>query len=199
VSRVPGRYAMIIALLLAVLTGYGTAWLLRTRARWMAPVLAVAIALEGAAVPFPVNLAFWTSPEVTQPPARVFPEASGLRVWRHLGTLPKDAVVAHFPFGYAEYEIRYLLYSTFGAHKMVNGYTGNLPPSYVSRMGVLRQPLLNPTAALARLRADGVTHVAVHADLWPSDTGARVEAWLESAGAVRLARFDRTTIYALKQ
>ncbi len=197
VSRAPARFAMIVVLLLAVLAGYGVAWLSRTRARFTVPVLAVAIVLEGAAWPFPVNGVFWISPEVTRPEAKVHPEASAPRIWRYLGTLPRDAVVAHLPFGYAEYEIRYLFYSNVGPHHTINGYSGNFPPSYVSRLSVLQRPLLNPDAALARLHADGVTHVVVHADAWPDDTGFRVHAWLERSGAMRLARFDDATVYAL--
>lgn len=198
VSRVPGRFAMIVALLLAILAGYGAARLSRTRARWMVAVFAVAIALEGAAVPFPRNLAFWTSPEVTQPEARVYSDASAMRVWRYLGTLPPGAVVAHFPFGYPEYEIRYLFYSSFGWHRMTNGYSGNFPPSYVSRLDIFRRPWLAPNAALARLNEDGVTHVVVHEALWPDDSASKVEQWLEWAGGVRLAHFDRSIVYTLR-
>lgn len=197
VSRAPGRYAMIVALLLSVLAAYGVCWLASVRARTLTALAGLLVVAEGAAIPFQVNLSFWTSPEVTRPEARLYPEAEAPPVWKYLRTLPADAVVAHFPFGYPEYEIRYVFYSSGIRAQMVNGYSGNFPYSYVDRQARLTRPQLDPEAAWAALLEDGVTHVVVHEGFWPDDTGSRIQAWLEGAGARRLAWFDGSAVYAL--
>jgi hypothetical protein len=195
-SRVPARMAMIAAMLLAMLAGYGIAGFAGPRTRWLwAPALAVV--LDGLAVPVATNRVFWTSPQVSQPEQRIHRDADAPGIWRYLRTLPPDAVLAHLPFGYAEYELLYQYYGRLDGHRFVNGYSGAFPLSWVERTKVLQQPLAAPDAAAKRLRADGVTHVVVHADAWPDDTGARVADWLERAGAMRLARIDNAIVYVL--
>lgn len=197
VSRAPSRFAMMVALLLALLAGYGAAWLNRGRLRSMLPLLGLALIAEGAIWPLPINRVIWSTPLVLPPEGRVHPEATSAPVWRYLRTLPPQAVVAHLPFGVIEYEIRYQFYSNGAQHRTINGYSGNIPSSYVARLGVLREPLANPNAAWAKLRADGVTHVVLHGEAWPDTTASSAATWLQQMGAQTLVRLGSATVYAL--
>lgn len=189
VSRVPARFSTIVVLFLAMAASYGTAWLDRTgRRRWLAAA-AVAAVLDGAAWPLTRNAVFWTSDDVRRPEGRVYAEKNAPAIFHFLETLPPDAVLAHLPFGYPEYELRYMFYaSAEGYHRMVNGYSGAFPGSYVARTNLLQRSALSPGPAVDSLQRAGVTHVVVHTEHWADDTGARTVNALTAAGLTPITR-----------
>ncbi len=188
VSRVPARFTTIIVLFLGMAAAFGAARLDRTRRHLVLGIAAVGVLLDGSALPLKRNEVFTTSRDVRPPEGRIYPENEAPVVWRFLKTLPADAVLAHLPFGYPEHELRYLYYSSIDGHRLSNGYSGAFPLSYQERAAILQRALEGPDRAVARLRADGVTHVVVHTDLWPDDTGHRTIVALERAGLRRVAQ-----------
>jgi hypothetical protein len=103
--------------------------------------------------------------------------------------------VAELPFGDLGYEIRYTYFTAAHRRRLLNGYSGVLPPSYEARRAVLTAPLAHPDAAWAALAP--ATHVLVHDGAWRDDTGARVRAWLDARGARVVATAEGASLYAL--
>jgi hypothetical protein len=99
------------------------------------------------------------------------------------------------PFGERGYEIRYTFFTAGHRRRVLNGYSGVLPPSYEARRAVLAAPLGNREAAWAALAP--ATHVIVHEQAWRDDTGTRVRAWLDGRGARVVASADGAWLYAL--
>ena len=79
-----------------------------------------------------------------------------------------DIVIAELPFARADRlpgeDPRYQFLSTFHWQKMVNGYSAFVPPRY---FGLMERMLRFPRpAALASLRARGVTHIVIHPEIY---------------------------------
>ena len=193
--RVPARYAMIAGLFLAVLAGYGGAFVLR-RPSLVIPVAAFVL-LESAAVPIEINRT-WAQSQA-MPPARIYPQSKAPAVYMRLASLPAGAVITEFPFGDAAWEIRYTYYAAAHWKPITNGYSGNFPLSYRERVAQLQRVAANPDAAWQSLRDSGTTHVTLHRNAFATTEEADfVEAWLKSLGAVELERFaDGAILFSL--
>lgn len=198
VSRVTSRFATMVVLFLAMAAAYGTAWLDRTGRRRLLALVAVGALLDGASLPLTRNLVFQTTHDLWAPEDRVYPEAKAPVLWRHLKTLPPDAVIAHIPFGHPEHEIRYMFYSLVDGHRLSNGYSGAFPASYLTRMEALQRILVDPVRAVERLRADGVTYAVVHLALYRRREGEEIIIALEGAGMRTVARVGTDVILATR-
>ena len=203
--RVPARFAMIAGLFLAILGGFGAAYLFDppklafdSRARRRTPLfaaIALLILIEGAAVPFEINRT-WNMHEAT-PPARVYPAhtigrspAEGVPpVYARVAALPAGSVITEFPFGDGAWEIRYLYYAAAHWKPITNGYSGGFPPRYKERVARLQRVGVDPEAAWQSLRDSGTTHVIVHRNAFAKSADADVvETWLRERGAKELER-----------
>jgi len=200
--RVPARFAMLVALCLAVLSGLGLAALARPRPRLAAAIALVAapaFLLEGTAVPIRVNQGGY---ELGLRPPEPGPMRQGDRtppVYRHVAALAPGTVLVEFPFGAYVYEFQYLFYSTVHWKPLVNGFSGFFPPSYLERRESLRLPALleDPTAAWAALRRSGATHAIVHTRAFINDEADRIGAWLLAHGASLVGTFEYDRLYEL--
>ena len=186
--RVPARFAMIVALLLAVLAGYGAA--VMTRWRFGRPVLALLMLLfliEATHVPFVVNLA--APPRgFNAPEARVYRPARAPAIYGAVAQLPPATVLAELPLGYADFDQRAMFYSTVHWKRLVNGYGGLTPPHYGRLTSVLSEIPRHADASLATLKEIGVTHVLVHEAAYVNGEGVTTTAVLERSGAIELTR-----------
>ena len=195
--RVPARFAMIASLFLTILAGYGLAILDRRRhgARLTA-IAGVLFLLEAAAVPITIGR-HWSDPGVAPPDPYVTTAADAPAVYHHLANLPPDIVVAELPFGYPSWELRYVFYSSVHQRRLVNGYSGGFPLSYVANVARLQTPLADVDAAWDALNTAGVTHVVVHRQAFSGDEEARVLDWLRRNGASHAGTFGRDELMAL--
>jgi hypothetical protein len=196
--RVPARFAMIVALFGACAGAYGVR-LLEQRPWFGRPALVVLCLLflaESTTVPMLVN---GTSPlaDVVTPSGPVDAGPRTPPVYRAVAALPGDAVLAEFPFGVEEYELRYMLASSVHRKPLLNGYSGGFPLSYVQAKAVLGRVLAEPDRAWALLADRGVTHVVVHEGVFLRGDGARVSAWLGSRGARLIGRFGDDRLFAV--
>jgi hypothetical protein len=153
--RVPGRLVTFSSLGLALLAGAGaqrmaTAGARRFSAAWMAPalaaVLALAIAVEGRGLPFdPLD-------DRAQPAVPPVPPS----------TASVPAPQLHLPAKRASDNRRYILWSTDGFPKLVNGRS-SLNPTFTQRLirDVQGFPNRRTVELLART---GVRSVVLHAD-----------------------------------
>lgn len=199
--RVPARFAMIAALLLAVLAGYGTARLAPVRGgRFVVGLLLVLALLEGTRIPFTVN-GTTASPGFEAPEARVYPPSRAPRIYRE-GVVPLGTSVgalAELPLGVSDYDARAVYYSTVHWRPLVNGYSGYVPPHYGSLIGATGGILRQPDSAVAALAAVGTTHVIVHERAFPGDQGPATSRALAGAGARELMRADSDVLFALSR
>jgi hypothetical protein len=147
--RVPARFSMVVGMVLAILSGYGLARILK---RWpnAAPALATSAlcAVVFEALPRISLEDVWLKP----PP-----------VYAPLIGKP-SSVLAEFPMppNAASYgaEFNYLYFSTFHWQKLVNGQSGWLPPTYEE---LLKEELTFPSdAAVEYLRSRRVEYITVH-------------------------------------
>ncbi len=197
--RVPGRFAMIVALHLAVLAGYGAAVL--TRWRFGRPALALLMLLflaEATHVPFLVNLA--TPPrDFNAPEPRVYRPARAPAIYHAVADLPPATVLAELPLGYPDFDQRAMFYSTVHWKPLVNGYSGFEPPHYGRLTAVLSEIPRHPDLSLATLKEIGVTHVLVHEAAYVDGEGVATTDVLEQRGAVEVTRHGTDVILQLSR
>ena len=195
--RVPARFAMIVALMLAVLGALGAAAVARLRHGVI--VLAVLAALflyEAGAAPFVVNGMSPVEGLVT-PAARLELPRRAPLVYGTVGQLPTDAVVADLPLGQADYDVRAMYYSIERWRPIVNGYSGFFPPHYGRAKVALSEVQRHPDVSVEMLRELGVTHVIVHEAAYLDAEGRDTTATLRGLGATELFRDGADVLLAL--
>ncbi|HYM22882.1 MAG TPA: hypothetical protein VEU08_06730 [Vicinamibacterales bacterium] len=119
--RIPARMGIIAGFSLAILAGYGAAWIgdrIRPQraAGWSLAAIGALMLVEYASRPIDLMIV------PTQPPA-VYAD-----MVRDVGDTP-TAALAEFPAGDRD-DPTYLYYSTFHWQHLVNGYSGFFPPWY---------------------------------------------------------------------
>jgi hypothetical protein len=191
--RVPARFGMIVACMLAVLGGFGVAALARSTAgRTISIALAAVFMFEGAVPPFPVN--GLTPPEgFIAPEARLYPLADAPTIYSKGTTQLRGAVIAELPLGHPEFDLRAMYYSIVHGHRILNGYSGFYPPHYGRLVSALSDLPDAPDMALQTLRAAGATHVLVHEGSYLGREGLETTAALRAFGATELSR-DRSDV-----
>jgi hypothetical protein len=199
--RAVGRFAMLFFFFLAVLGGFGIA-AIEVRWRRAAPAIAFAACAiflwQTRQVPFPLDREWpFVSAGLAPAPGYLRPEPSAPRVYRFLATLDRDAVVVEFPFGDSAYDLRYMYFASAHGRRMLGGFSGVFPASWVARRSALEHPLVDPDAAWTAL--DGATHAIVHTRAWTDATGARIADWLRARGAREAGVFDDAHIFELRR
>ena len=186
--RVPARFGMIEALMLAILGGYGAHALIR--ARWGGAILAagaVFFFLESTRIPFTTNgmapIRGFSTPE-----PRVYRPGRAPAVYREMARQPSGSVLVEFPFGQPDYDLRAMFYSTVHWHQLVNGYSGVFPPHYGLLTSAFSEIPRHPDLSLDSLRMAGATHVIVHEAAYLDAEGSETSAVLRNAGAAEIFR-----------
>jgi hypothetical protein len=195
--RAPARYAMVAAVFLAMVSGYGVAALTRrvSRQAVVTGLVSAAFIAEVWFAPMLVNQTWGDSG--LAPPPRVEPAATAPRIYHDLAAIPDPVVLAEFPFGDPAWELRYVYYSTVHWKRLVNGYSGAFPQSYKVRVARLQRVSEDPEAAMTALREAGATHVIVHERAFADGGAEPVKQWLISHGAVEQTRDGGDVMFAL--
>jgi hypothetical protein len=196
--RVPARFAMVVALMLAVLGAYGAAAI--GRVRYGVALLGVAAVLflyEAGAAPFVVN---GMSPVkgFATPAARLELPRRAPLVYRAVDQLPPDAVLADLPLGEADYDVRAMYYSIDRWRPIVNGYSGFFPLHYGQVKVALSEVPRHPEISIQAMRELGVTHVIVHEGAYLDSEGRDTSAALRSRGAAELFRDGTEVLLVLR-
>jgi hypothetical protein len=148
--------------------------------------------------PAPIELnGTWSAEGLTPPPTRLIGPGGPPAIYREVRALPARAVIAEFPFGDEQYDLRYMLHSAAHWRPLLNGYSGGFPPSYAVNRAGLGRVLDDPASAWRVLAASGATHAIVHEDIFLKGDGARVSAWLASHGAREVAAFGADRLFEL--
>jgi len=190
--------AMVFALALAVVGGYGARAIERSLRRSGALLAAVAVLFLVETSPAPIKMnGTWSVGDLKTPPVPLLSAGGPPAIYKAVRALPSHAVLAEFPFGEEQYELRYMVYSASHWRPLLNGYSGGFPRSYAVNRAGLGRVLEDPDAAWRVLAASGATHAIVHEDIYPAGSGARVSAWLVSHGAREVAAFGPDRLFEL--
>lgn len=188
--RVPGRYAMIAALFLALAAGTALARLAAAGRAGAATVIlcGATFLVEAAAMPIEISRR-WDPGEHRQPPGvRPGPEAPPL--YRHLASLPRGSVVVlELPFGDHAWDLHAVYYAAVHRQRLVNGYSGGFPRDYQRRKAAIAFLVTHPDVAWRAVVDSGATHVVLHEHAYYGDRADRVRAFLLAQGAVLDADF----------
>jgi len=174
--RALGRAGIFVVMFLAVLAAHGYAAAMH--ASRFAVRASVCAALVGAML-----IEYATALPLVPYPGAAPP------IYAALAKMPRG-VVAELPVGTdtgRDLEGRYEYLSTFHWFPIVNGYSGNLPPSYVGRAGRLQT--FPSERALQQLRADGVRYLIVHEAQYSDRELTAIRVALIGAGMVELGRY----------
>jgi hypothetical protein len=195
--RVPARFAMIVALALAVLAGYGAAWVSQARlGRAILIVAAVVAVLEGTRLPFIVNGAYALR-DFNTPEARLFRPARAPAVYREVAAQPSDAVLIELPLGPPDFDLRAMFYSVVHWRPLVNGYSGFYPPHYGRLITALSEIPRHADVSMEALRSTGATHLILHQAAYKDGEGEATAQVLTAAGATELFRDGSDLLFLL--
>jgi hypothetical protein len=165
--RVPARFSLLVGFTLSLLAGYGAARLL---GRWPRRRTVLTAAMLGL-------IMFEAMPRT--PLARVWPAPPP--IYASISGEP-TAVLAEFPMPTAPvgyfFEARFLYFSTFHWHPLVNGNSGHFPESYEAL--IERERDFPSDSALEYLRTRGVDYVAVHGAFMDREKFERIVAALDA-------------------
>jgi len=195
--RVPARFASLFLLFLGILAGLGVAALER---RWPRIVRAAVIPATLAWViwvapyPLPLNQPL-RSEGLAEPPAFLTPLKQPPSIYQAVDSLGPGVILVEFPFGDAGYDLRYMYFAAGHRRRLLNGYSGIFPPSFVQRQRVLARPTLDPQAAARAIQQ--ATHAIVHRTAWNDNSGVVIGAWLEAFGARVIAEHYGSVLYEL--
>lgn len=150
--RVPARFSVLVGLSLAILAGLGLARVTRRMSRRGTAGLTVA-ALLLVFVEYRPSLAL-------EPVWRELPPVYGPL------TQQADAVVAVFPMTdhLTDNDAKYMYFSTWHWQPLINGYSGNFPPSYA----VLLKRMVHFPApeSIAELKRRGARFIVLHGEFF---------------------------------
>jgi hypothetical protein len=186
--RVPARLAMLVALMLAILAGYGAHVMAKYRGGVGALAVMCAFFLfESTHVPFTLN-GMAPVRDLATPEARVYPPRLAPAVYEAMAEQPEDSVLVELPLGQADYDVRAVYYSTVHWRRIVNGYSGFFPAHYGLLRTALSEIPRHPDVSFEVLHTSGATHVIVHEAAYLEAEGEATSAALRAGGAVELFR-----------
>jgi len=164
--RAPSRFSILVGVTLAVLAAYGVTRLLERRRRHAPMVTAVLLGL----------ILFEAMPRM--PLERVWPAPPP--IYASIAAEPA-AVIAEFPMPTAPlgyyFDTRYLYFSTFHWHPLVNGNSGYFPKSYEEMTE--RERDFPSDEAVDYLRRRRVDYVSVHGAFYDPATFRRIVSALD--------------------
>lgn len=198
--RVPARFGMVAACLLAALSGPALARLSQWRRYGPAALATVGVLFlaEGLAVPMPTNLSWRSSENYADPWPRLYRLNEGPLAYRHLLAMPPETIVLELPLGEAAWDLRYMYYAGLHGKRIVNGYSGYYPPGYGALVASLAKFRGEPEEAWAAVLGTGATHLLLHEDAYLRDERYYVQTWAEAHGAKLAVEFtDGARLYML--
>jgi len=150
--RAPARFSLLVGLTLSVLAGYGARRVIESWSRTSGQRLGLTVVMLGLLM------------------IEAMPRMPLERIWREPPPVYESirgepsAVLAEFPMPTAPigyfFDTRYLYFSTFHWHPIVNGNSGHFPASYEELTE--RERDFPSDSAIEYLKSRGVDYVAVH-------------------------------------
>jgi hypothetical protein len=194
--RVPSRFAMLVAMWLAVAGGYAAAALAR-RGRWgTAAVAALALVAIAESRPSSFSLDAPFHEEGVAPLTMTHRLRAAEPLYTALGQQPRG-VLLELPWGTTGWDIQYMQAQRRHGWPLINGFSGYFPDGH-ARTSLIRDALTSPDRGWWALERSGASHVIVHEWAFRSiDRGKRVSQWLRDGGAVEVASTENDTLFRL--
>lgn len=199
--RVPARFAMVVALGLAGLAGYGAAAMARRRHGVAAVAIATAfVVAESWSVPLPLNenSTDYKQSDLAPLPGTLAVGAATPAVYRFVAQLPPSSALIEMPFGEIAFETRYMFYSTTHWRPLVNGYSGGAPDEYGLWAERLKDALDLPEPAWRAVTESRATHILVHEDGYAGDRGQQISDWVRAHGGRELEAFGTDHLFKVR-
>ncbi|HXE79249.1 MAG TPA: hypothetical protein VNK41_00725 [Vicinamibacterales bacterium] len=197
--RVPARFAMVVAFALSAIAGIALADIQTRLRRGTAVVLACTLlfVLESGAAPIPLDRPLAPRvPGVRTPPGWLYTPDGIPAVYRALASMPRSVLV-EFPIGAMPWDVRYMFYSSFHGHRLVNGFSGGVPVRHAADLAALSRMGTDPELAWSRLIQTGASHAIVHLGAYEGNEGQNVVNWLTRRGAREIGRFGTDRLFVL--
>jgi hypothetical protein len=195
--RVPARFGVIEALMLAMLGAYGAQRLARARTgRALLAGACVFLFVEATHVPFTTNGMAPVSGFAT-PEARLYRPGRAPAVYKEMARQPSGSVLLELPFGQPDYDLRAMFYSSVHWYPIVNGYSGVFPPHYGLLTSAFSEMPRHPAISLDAIRTSGATHAIVHEAAYLGGEGPQTSTLLKDAGAVEILRDGADVLFQL--
>jgi hypothetical protein len=171
--RVPARYSVMAGLTLAILSGYGLARVLRRWPSARVPIVAVTLlAVMIEARPRIELVSPWREP----------PASYATLIGAPTSVLAEFPLPEEHVFFFSEFA--YVYFSSWHWHKLVNGQSGWLPPSYDELMTRARS---SPSdEAVEYLRSRGVEYISVHGSFYPPGRVERILSEIDARSDLEL-------------
>ena len=171
--RAPARFASLVLLCVAVLAAIAAARLQASRrvAWFVMPALAIGMLFEYWAAPIQIR-----ERPTSPPPAYAW-----------LARQPPGVVLelpVPVPGELWAFETEYQLMSIYHWHRLLNGYSGSAPRSYIEMCALMQS--FPSSASIGRLRELGVRWVLVHDGLMPSQRFSDLLLRVTESGAFRI-------------
>ncbi len=136
---------------------------------------------------------------VAGPEARLFPGTRAPAIYKTVAQLPPGSVLAEFPIGQPDFDLRAMFYSTVHWRPLVNGYSGFFPRHYGRATFALSEIPRHAGVSIDTLRELGATHVIVHEAAYLDAEGRETTVVLREHGAHEIFRDGRDVLLALPQ
>ncbi len=195
--RVAQRFAMVLMMALSVLAGIGAAQLAR-RAGTAGAAVAVAVAVAHLTAQWMGPIALdgpLLAAGMPPTPEYLRPSTAMPEIYRFVATTEPSAVLVELPFGDPGYELRYMYFGLAHERRLLNGYSGFFPPSYLERRANLRDPSADWDRAWSALSP--ATHVVVHGQALDAPQVQAIGTWLAGRGARMIAARDGAQLWHL--
>ncbi len=187
--RSPYRFGVFVFLFLSVMAGYGMFWFShRMRLGWQRFLLPLLIAVA--------IFELWPLPLRLVKVPRGLEELPG--IYKQVSQLPTDSVLIELPIAIGvseqalEADARYMYFSSFHWHALVNGYSGFAPRAYGELAAAVF--ISTPETLFSELKAFGVQYVLAHTDKLTASEKAQLRQ-LETEGLKRLSRVGNDFLY----
>ncbi|MEQ1731896.1 MAG: hypothetical protein ABL982_26275, partial [Vicinamibacterales bacterium] len=196
--RVPARFAMVMALMLAVAAGYALARLCQRRhAIQLLAAIAALFLFEASPSSVSIN-GLGPTQGHPLPEARMYPPATAPLVYRTFAGLEGSTVLLELPIGDSTWDVRAVYYAAAHWRPLVNGYSGFFPPHYGKLILGLSDPDRNPESAWQTLVDSGATHVLLHERAFREAEAAQIDRWLLAHQARVVMRADGDVLYDVR-
>ena len=187
--RIPALAVMLVGFSLAVLAGFGTARItaaVRSRSTRRLTIAALCLVVLVECLSVPQSL---TTMPLSPPP--VYAEMLRDKAARHEAGV---STIVEVPMIFAQdphyQDPIYMYYSTFHWQRLLNGYSGFFPPSYLELTAFMRT--FPDARSLAALRERGASYAIVHGERLAADDYARLIAAIESCDGCGMTLVSRS-------
>jgi hypothetical protein len=198
--RVPSRFVAIMTLFLAVLAGLGAAEVIaRARRFGVALVIAAGMFMWLEAWPgrFETNIRIGAEGYLLTP--RELRTGENLSpIYQTIRDSSQPIALLELPLGAPPWDLHAIFYAGFHRQKLINGYSGFFPESYLRLMTVLDRRREDPEGAWRALLGSRATHVLLHEAAYPPHRRQEIGDWLLANGAHELATDGTDRLFSVR-